>query len=59
MPASPHLFPEDQITDRSLRFVAAEMVREKMTRQLGQGREIPAVGGVIRPGLVLDLGGAS
>jgi len=32
---------------------------DALTRQLGQGREIPAVGGVIRPGLVLDLGGVS
>ena len=32
---------------------------DALTRQLGQGREIPAVGGVIRPGLVLDLGGAA
>lgn len=39
LPANPHLFPEDQVTDRSLRFIAAEMVREKMTRQLGQ--ELP------------------
>jgi ATP phosphoribosyltransferase regulatory subunit len=32
---------------------------DALTRQLGQGREIPAVGGVIRPGLVLDLGGTT
>jgi len=32
---------------------------DALTRQLGQGRVIPAVGGVIRPGLVLDLGGVS
>ncbi|MEO1679385.1 MAG: ATP phosphoribosyltransferase regulatory subunit [Pseudomonadota bacterium] len=32
---------------------------DALTRRLGQGREIPAVGGVIRPGLVLDLGGAA
>ncbi|WP_104018181.1 ATP phosphoribosyltransferase regulatory subunit [Roseovarius nitratireducens] len=32
---------------------------DALTRHLGQGREIPAVGGVIRPGLVLDLGGVS
>jgi len=32
---------------------------DALTRQLGQGREIPAVGGVIRPGLVLTLGGAA
>lgn len=29
---------------------------DALTRQLGKGREIPAVGGVIRPGLVLALG---
>tara|TARA_R110002110_G_scaffold12648_3_gene59848 strand:+ start:1521 stop:2600 length:1080 start_codon:yes stop_codon:yes gene_type:complete len=28
---------------------------DAMTRQLGQGREIPAVGGVMRPGLMLEL----
>ncbi len=39
MPESQHLFPEDQITDRSSRFIAAEMVREKITRQLGD--ELP------------------
>lgn len=32
---------------------------DALTRQLGQGREIPAVGGVIRPGLVVALGGVS
>ena len=32
---------------------------DALTRQLGGGREIPAVGGVIRPGLVLKLGGAA
>ncbi|MDF1854719.1 ATP phosphoribosyltransferase regulatory subunit [Pseudooceanicola sp.] len=30
---------------------------DALTRHLGQGRAIPAVGGVIRPGLVLELGG--
>ncbi len=35
LPQSVHFYPEDQITDRSERFVAAEMVREKITRQLG------------------------
>ncbi|MGR3650496.1 MAG: ATP phosphoribosyltransferase regulatory subunit [Roseovarius sp.] len=39
--------------------VAAGGRYDALTRQLGQGREIPAVGGVIRPGLVLDLGGVS
>jgi len=39
MPRAPHFFPEDQITDRSERFLAAELVREKIVRQLGD--EIP------------------
>ncbi|MWD26345.1 ATP phosphoribosyltransferase regulatory subunit [Aquicoccus sp. SCR17] len=30
---------------------------DALTRQLGQGAEIPAVGGVIRPGVIFDLGG--
>ena len=33
------IFPEDQFTDRSSRFLAAELVREKLFRQLGQ--ELP------------------
>ncbi len=32
-------FPEDQITDKSQRFLAAELVREQIFRQLGQ--ELP------------------
>jgi GTP-binding protein Era len=39
LPASEHFFPEDQITDRSQRFLAAEIVREKIMRQLGD--ELP------------------
>jgi len=39
LPRSTHFFPEDQITDRSQRFLAAEIVREKITRQLGD--ELP------------------
>ena len=39
LPKSTHFFPEDQITDRSQRFLAAEIVREKITRQLGD--ELP------------------
>lgn len=35
IPQNVFLFPEDQITDRSERFLAAELVREKITRQLG------------------------
>lgn len=32
---SEHIFPEDQVTDKSMRFMAAEIVREKIIRQLG------------------------
>ncbi len=39
MPCGPPHFPADQVTDRSMRFIAAEIVREKLTRQLGQ--ELP------------------
>jgi len=39
LPLSEHFFPEDQITDRSQRFLAAEIVREKIVRQLGE--ELP------------------
>lgn len=39
LPEAGHFFPEDQITDRSQRFLAAEIVREKIMRQLGD--ELP------------------
>ncbi|HEY8568971.1 GTPase Era [Microbulbifer sp.] len=39
LPEGMHFFEEDQITDRSSRFLAAEIVREKVMRQLGA--EIP------------------
>ena len=39
LPEGPFLFPDDQITDRSSRFLAAELIREKITRQLGD--ELP------------------
>jgi GTP-binding protein Era len=39
LPEAGHFFPEDQLTDRSSRFLAAEIVREKIMRQLGA--EIP------------------
>lgn len=35
LPEGEHFFPEDQITDRSSRFLAAELIREKIMRQLG------------------------
>jgi len=39
LPEGRHFFPDDQVTDRSLRFLAAELVREKVMRQLGD--EVP------------------
>jgi GTP-binding protein Era len=39
LPESTPFYPEDQVTDRSLRFMAAELVREKLFRKLGQ--ELP------------------
>jgi GTP-binding protein Era len=39
MPAGEMIFDEDQLTDRSSRFLAAEIVREKLFRYLG--KELP------------------
>ena len=39
VPEGELIFPEDQITDRSSRFLAAELVREQLFRHLGQ--ELP------------------
>lgn len=39
LPESTPFYPEDQVTDRSMRFMAAELVREKLFRKLGQ--ELP------------------
>ena len=39
LPQSAPFFDEDQITDRSVRFLAAEIIREKLTRLLHQ--ELP------------------
>ncbi|MPQ75657.1 GTPase Era [Hydrogenovibrio sp. JE_KL2] len=39
LPNQPAIFPEDYITDRSSRFLASEIVREKLMRTLGD--EVP------------------
>jgi GTP-binding protein Era len=39
LPESGLIYPEDQVTDRPERFLAAEIVREKLTRRLGD--ELP------------------
>ena len=35
IPAGVHYFPDEQVTDKSERFLVAELIREKITRQLG------------------------
>jgi len=39
LPESAPLFPADQVTDRTERFLAAEIIREKLVRRLGE--ELP------------------
>jgi len=39
VPEQPALYPEDEITDKNQRFLAAERVREQLMRQLG--KELP------------------
>jgi GTPase len=39
LPAGPHLFPDDQITDKSERFQIAELIREKLIQATEQ--EVP------------------
>jgi GTP-binding protein Era len=39
LPENEYIYPEDQVTDRSMRFLASEIIREKLIRELGQ--ELP------------------
>ncbi len=39
LPRGPHLFPADQLTDKSERFLIGEIIREKLMRRLGD--ELP------------------
>lgn len=39
LPENPPFFDEEQFTDRSIRFLAAEIIREKLIRELG--KELP------------------
>ncbi|MEZ5549918.1 MAG: GTPase Era [Pseudomonadales bacterium] len=39
LPENPHLFPPDQVTDQSERFIVSEIIREKLMRRFGD--EIP------------------
>lgn len=62
LPAGPQLFPEDQVTDRSMRFQIAEIIREKLIlateeelpyattveiEQFQQGEKLTEIGAVI------------
>jgi len=39
LPENAYIYPQDQVTDRSMRFLASEIIREKLIRELGQ--ELP------------------
>ncbi|MDT8397639.1 MAG: GTPase Era [Pseudomonadales bacterium] len=39
LPQGPFMFPAEQLTDKNSRFIAAEFIREKITRQMGE--ELP------------------
>lgn len=39
LPTNPPLYPDDQVTDKSMRFIVAEIIREKLMRRLY--RELP------------------
>jgi GTP-binding protein Era len=45
LPERPHMFPPDQVTDQTERFLAAEIIREKLMRRLGD--ELPHHLGVV------------
>lgn len=45
LPENEHFYPEDQVTDRSMRFLASEIIREKLVRELGQ--ELPYTTAVV------------
>jgi GTPase len=45
LPAQPAIYPPDELTDRNERFLAAERIREKLFRLLGQ--ELPYAASVV------------
>ncbi len=45
LPEGPRLFPEEMYTDRAERFLAAELIREQLFRQLGD--ELPYASAVV------------
>lgn len=52
LPENPPFFAEDEITDRSERFLAAELLREKVFRQIGE--EVPYSASVIIEQFVVE-----
>lgn len=52
LPENPPVFAEDEITDRSERFLAAELLREKVFRQIGE--EVPYSVSVVIEQFVLE-----
>ena len=45
LPENDFIYPEDQVTDRNMRFLASEIIREKLVRELGQ--ELPYTTAVV------------
>ena len=54
LPENPPLYPADEITDRNERFLAAESIREKVFRQLGE--EVPYAVSVVVDDFVFERG---
>ena len=45
LPENEHIYSDDQVTDRSMRFLSSEIIREKLIRELGQ--ELPYTSAVV------------
>ena len=45
LPENDHIYSAEQVTDRSMRFLASEIIREKLIRELGQ--ELPYTSAVV------------
>src|SRR5690606_21593110 len=59
VPEAPPMFGEDEITDRSQRFLAGELVREQLMRQLGDDQPYAApveLEGCAEVGALLRIG---
>lgn len=54
LPENPPLYPADEITDRNEHFLAAESIREKVFRQLGE--EVPYAVSVVVDDFVFEQG---